>query len=139
MEKPSIVLCDIDGTVALRGDRSAHDHWFSIEDAPNENIIELVVTLNKVYEVIFVSGRQQKFRPVTVYWMSHHLQNIAEQPLFMRRDGDERFDDIVKQEIYKEWIEPVYHVKWVLDDRDRVVKMWRELGLTCLQVAEGNF
>ena len=26
-----------------------------------------------------------------------------------------------------------------LDDRDRVVKMWRKLGLTCLQVNEGNF
>ena len=33
-----------------------------------------------------------------------------------------------------------YDVAGVLDDRDQVVKMWRnELGLTCLQVAEGNF
>ena len=31
-------------------------------------------------------------------------------------------------------------VEGVLDDRDRVVKMWREeLGLTCLPVAPGNF
>ena len=27
----------------------------------------------------------------------------------------------------------------VLDDRNQVVKMWRENGLTCLQVAEGDF
>jgi len=27
----------------------------------------------------------------------------------------------------------------VFDDRDRVVKMWRENGIRCFQVAEGNF
>ena len=27
----------------------------------------------------------------------------------------------------------------VFDDRDKVVKMWREIGLTCMQVAPGNF
>ena len=27
----------------------------------------------------------------------------------------------------------------VVDDRDRVVKLWRSLGLTTFQVAEGNF
>jgi hypothetical protein len=26
-----------------------------------------------------------------------------------------------------------------LDDRNSVVKLWRDLGLTCLQVAEGDF
>ena len=30
-------------------------------------------------------------------------------------------------------------ILFVLDDRSQVVKMWRELGLTCLQVADGNF
>lgn len=28
---------------------------------------------------------------------------------------------------------------FALDDRDRVVKMWREQGLKVLQVAEGDF
>lgn len=32
-----------------------------------------------------------------------------------------------------------YRVLVVLDDRKQVVDMWRSLGLTCLQVAEGNF
>ena len=59
--------------------------------------------------------------------------------LFMRADGDYRADSIVKEEIYHDKIEPVYNVLLVLDDRDSVVKMWRSLGLTCLQVAEGNF
>lgn len=30
-------------------------------------------------------------------------------------------------------------VEIVFDDRNSVVKMWRLLGLTCFQVAEGDF
>ena len=32
-----------------------------------------------------------------------------------------------------------HEVVAVFDDRDKVVKMWREIGLTCMQVAPGNF
>ena len=28
---------------------------------------------------------------------------------------------------------------FAVEDRNSVVKMWRDLGLTCMQVAEGNF
>jgi len=34
---------------------------------------------------------------------------------------------------------PKYHVEFVLDDRNQVVNFWRYLGLTCFQVAEGDF
>jgi len=52
---------------------------------------------------------------------------------------DYRDDRIIKEEIYREKIAPVYNALFVLDDRDRVVAMWRDLGLTCLQVANGDF
>ncbi len=32
-----------------------------------------------------------------------------------------------------------YTIKFVLDDRNQVVEFWRSLGLTVLQVAEGDF
>ena len=32
-----------------------------------------------------------------------------------------------------------YSASIVLDDRKQVVDMWRSLGLTCLQVADGDF
>jgi len=57
----------------------------------------------------------------------------------MRSQGDTRPDEIVKREIYEEHIKPLYNVDFVLDDRNKVVKMWRSLGLKVLQVAEGNF
>ena len=56
----------------------------------------------------------------------------------MRQDGDFRRDDIVKQEILDKYIDKD-RVLFVLDDRDQVVDMWRRNGLTCFQVAEGDF
>ena len=57
----------------------------------------------------------------------------------MRKGGDKRIDSIVKKELYRKYIEPFYRVKLVLDDRNQVVDMWRDLGLPCWQVAPGNF
>lgn len=54
--------------------------------------------------------------------------------------GDNRKDSIVKRELYEKYIEGKYLIRFVLDDRNQMVDMWRnELGLKCLQVAEGNF
>jgi hypothetical protein len=57
----------------------------------------------------------------------------------MREAGDKRADDIVKAEIFFRDIAPRWNVKAAIDDRNRVVAMWRSLGLLCLQVAEGDF
>ena len=50
-----------------------------------------------------------------------------------------RSDDIVKFELLEQILEFGYEPILVLDDRDRVVKMWRAAGLRCLQVAPGDF
>jgi hypothetical protein len=57
----------------------------------------------------------------------------------MREAGDHRPDWIVKKEIYNNLISKEFDVKLVFDDRQQVVDMWRSIGLTCFQVAEGNF
>jgi hypothetical protein len=63
-------------------------------------------------------------------WIKLHLP---------RKSGDNRKDSVVKEEIFNEHIKPNFIVEFVLDDRNQVVEMWRKLGLTCLQVADGNF
>lgn len=133
-----IILCDIDGTLALRGDRDPHDHDSSMEDAVNEAVAWLCNCLDPV-PIMLVSGRQEKYRPVTEYWLRTHRVLVNQMGLWMRTDGDQRPDAVVKQEFYETCIKPYYPVLLVLDDRDSVVKMWRSLGLTCLQVAEGDF
>ena len=58
----------------------------------------------------------------------------------MRDVGDSRRDSVVKGELFSAYVDGVYDVRLVFDDRDQVVtETWRTLGLTCFQVAEGNF
>ena len=57
----------------------------------------------------------------------------------MRATGDPRKDSIVKREIFDREIRDRYRVVGVFDDREQVVQMWRALGLTVFQVAEGDF
>lgn len=59
--------------------------------------------------------------------------------LLMRGQGDMRPDHAVKHELFNAHIRDAYDVLLALDDRDRVVALWRSLGIVCLQVDEGNF
>ncbi|MCA1800561.1 MAG: AAA family ATPase [Actinobacteria bacterium] len=62
--------------------------------------------------------------------------------LHIRANGDTRSDDVVKKDMYYEQllVPNSYRVDFVLDDRNSVVNMWRyELGLPCLQAADGSF
>ena len=58
----------------------------------------------------------------------------------MREEGDFRKDSIVKEEFYNDVIRDKYFVKYILDDRDQVVEMWRKkLNLPCFQINYGPF
>ncbi|GAA1940098.1 AAA family ATPase [Amycolatopsis minnesotensis] len=136
---PKAVLVDIDGTIALMGDRSPFDMARVGEDAPNRPVIEIVWSLyQQGYAVVFVSGRSEDARAETERWLQRHV-GLPGYRLFMRSVGDGRRDSIVKRELFDRHIRERFNVLAVLDDRNQVVAMWRELGLVCLQVAEGAF
>ena len=135
-----VVLCDIDGTLALRGDRAPHDHDSSMEDAVNWPVVKVCDAFHAAgLGVVLISGREEKYRPVTEYWLGTHGLLKYRLTLIMRAEKDSRADEIVKRELYQQQIMNRYQVMAVLDDRNKVVKMWRELGLLCLQVQEGDF
>lgn len=137
---PFIDICDIDGTVAEMNGRSPYDYSLVSTDRPKLKIIHMLkgrYAQNR--EIIFVSGRPESCRGDTEAWLRFHL-GFPFEHLYMRATGDNRNDAIVKREIFDTHIRFKYNVSLVFDDRDRVVRMWREeLGLTCLQVAPGNF
>lgn len=139
-ELPDCIICDIDGTVAKMNGRSPYDYSQVHTDVPHTPVVYLLKMLADAHycaKIIFVSGRKAECRAATEVWLKEEIG--YSDPLFMRADGDNRDDRIVKEEIYRREIEGKYNVLFVLDDRDRVVEKWRELGLTCLQVAPGNF
>ncbi len=135
------VICDIDGTVAIMdGQRGPYDYSKVHLDKPNANVVELVRVLRAAdYRIIFVSGRDDECMPQTRQWLVTSKVGLPGDRLWMRKTGDFRPDEIVKEEIYRGLIEPFHEVFLVLDDRNKVVNMWRRLGLTCLQVADGEF
>lgn len=138
---PPCVIVDIDGTVAIHGDERGHYDYDKIStDTPNWAVIKLVQRLMGWAEIIFLSGREDRCRDETDKWLSRYqCGQWPGQKLYMRTTGDHRPDYLVKQELFDAHIRENYHVQLVLDDRDQVVKLWREMGLTCLQVADGKF
>ena len=140
--KPTAIVVDIDGTVALMGSRSPYDTSTVDQDQPHTDVIDVVGALSHAVDhVVFLSGRDEECRDATFGWLRKHLGNqiYATSSLHMRPQGDRRRDSIVKAGLFDEHVRDEYRVLVVLDDRDQVVRMWRSLGLTCLQVAEGNF
>ena len=145
------VIVDIDGTVANCEHRQHFlrvkpRNWKSFkelayEDGVYEDIVELVQTLHSAgNKIVFVTARSEGERAVTTAWLidKSGLHDIYDK-LYMRTEGDNRDDSIVKEELLEELREDGYDPWLVLDDRDRVVVKWRELGLRCLQVAPGDF
>lgn len=139
---PRAVVVDIDGTLALMGDRSPYDLTRVHEDGPNAAVIEAVrAAYNDGARIVFCSGREDSARDVTKAWLLEHIDQgfVLDSPLLMRAAGDRRKDSIVKRELFDAHIRDHYDVRYVLDDRNQVVDMWRSLGLTVFQVAEGDF
>ncbi len=134
------VICDLDGTLCLfEGKRGPYE----TEKAGDDDINPAVQTLlndwrgTHEYPIIFMSGRDSKYREITEAWLKKH--DFGDGILLMRPAGDTRKDYIVKEELYQAHIQRNYNICYVLDDRQQVVDMWRRNGLVCLQVAEGDF
>jgi Straboviridae polynucleotide kinase len=132
------IIVDIDGTLAHRNDRSPYDYSKVAEDNVDIDVRDLVYVMSEAgTTILLISGREDSCENDTERWLQDNL--VPYQELFMRKSGDYRKDSIVKEEIYNQYIKGKYLIRFVLDDRDQVVKMWRGLGLKCLQVAEGAF
>lgn len=134
---PLAILCDIDGTLAHMDGRSPYE-WARVgEDKLDEKIAKLLTLLSYKYKIILVSGRDSVCRIETEAWLRKY--NVHYDELFMRPIDDSRKDTLIKQEILDNDIKGKFNVFAVLDDRNQVVEMWRDNGLTCFQVADGNF
>ena len=160
------VIFDLDGTLANIDERrklaTKEDGKINFNklfyppyiklDEPVWPVINLLkLYLKEEYKVIIFSGRSDRTRRETEKWLNQHVDI---QPHFissslmihshavylrMREEGDHTPDEELKEKWFSEINKNRLSIECVFDDRDKVVKMWRSLGLTCFQVAEGNF
>jgi hypothetical protein len=166
--KNKIIIFDLDGTLAdIRHRRHFVEapgnptiamasgwkpdwdafHKACVDDVPNKPIIILYWMIREYFidkltsftsakaGIEIWSGRDEVVRTETQKWLNDN--NIIYHNLRMRPHGDHRPD----VELKRQWLNEVgkENVLMVFDDRQRLVDMWREEGLTCLQVAEGKF
>lgn len=133
-DRSYVVICDIDGTIAINdGHRSAYDWTKVFQDKPNEKIRSLLHTFRYDYNVIYVSGRDESCRAETEQWLTTHF--FPNGPVYMRSEGDNRKDYVVKEELFLKHINGKYNIAFVLDDRPQVIRnTWQKLGLTTLIV-----
>ena len=136
-ELPDCIIVDVDGTLAYKCDRDIFDYSKVINDIPNENLIKIIQSLwgdgeilTPERNIIILSGREDSSRQQTEEWLNDN--EVVHDELFMRKTGDHRDDTIVKKELYEEHIKGKYNVIGVFDDRPKVVRMWKSLGLFVL-------
>lgn len=146
-----VFLFDLDGTLAdiehrrhlVSGGNADWDLFYELclRDAPNVPIIDLYRRLqgsSPTAEMWIFSGRSEVVRNKTLFWFREHHILINPENLIMRPVGDYTPDDALKLR----WLDEYglrERIVCVFDDRQKVVDMWRREGLTCLQVAPGNF
>lgn len=134
---PRAIICDLDGTLAIIGDRSPYDGSMVHLDLVNKVVKDILDRYRSTHEILLVSGRSNDFAEQTREWLLNNGINF--NALIMRKSGDNRRDAIVKKEIFDLFIKDQRYIEFVIDDRNQVVEMWRDLGLQCLQVADGDF
>ena len=136
---PDCYIFDIDGTLAIKGDRSPYD-WDRVgEDKPNASVI---VLYNFLWEALkktdirffIMSGRDSVCNELTLTWLSEHLE--GHNGIYMRPQGDNRKDTIVKKEMYDNHVKGKYNVLGIFDDRLSVCRMWHSLGLPLFRVGD---
>lgn len=145
------IVCDLDGTLSLTEHRQHFldqsppdwDGFFMAcgDDLPNWPVVETVRALSDYYEnsdearIVIFSGRSDKAKDITRMWLAEF--SVPYHKLRMRQDGDFTPDDQLKQQ----WLDEIgaENVLFCIDDRQKVVDMWRKQGLTCFQVAAGDF
>jgi len=135
--KPKAYIFDIDGTLAKMKNRSAYD-WHKVgEDTVNEPVRQTLEALAKAeFTIIIFTGRDGVCEQETLDWLEAH--DITCDLFDIRPSGNVENDAIIKQRMFNK-VKDNYNILGVFDDRNRVVEMWRSLGLTCFQVAEGDF
>lgn len=138
--KPTAILLDVDGTaMKMSPDRGPFEWHNVLLDTVNEPVVEAVKAIQEAgHKIIVMSGRDEICKADTRLQLED--AGIIIEDIFMRPNGDQRKDNIIKDELFDAHVRHNYNVLFAMDDRSQVVDHYRkELGLTVFQVDYGDF
>jgi hypothetical protein len=159
--KDKIVIFDLDGTLANTDARMRlatanktreadydkidwsvlHDPENIKLDLPNVPVVAMCTLLYDSGASIYIfSGRSDRTKLATKLWLEQH--DIKYHKLVMRPSSKKEMyisDQVLKKNMLDDHCADLSQVLGVFDDRQKVVDMWRENGLTCFQVDYGDF
>lgn len=128
------IIVDLDGTLVHSPNRGIFD-LSKVKTDEVDPVINLITkSLRKEVYVIILSGRSDVVKEETVEFLKEN--DVYFDRIFLRNKRDYRADTIVKKELFEKNIEGKFNVLFVLDDRPKVCRMWREMGLKVLQVGD---
>lgn len=138
---PKALVVDLDGTMALMVNRSPYEMSKVYDDAVNQPIVDLVNIMKKTgHRIFFISGRDKCAEGDTIRWLADKAGITDGYSIFLRPDNDPRPDTQFKKDIFEEHLKGKYYVDFWIEDRWRMTHAVRnELGITCLQCADGHF
>ena len=153
-----IVIFDLDGTLALIDTRRAlslkmngkmdWDKFFDPNniqlDDPNTPVIKMAQMLkSQGFMIVIFSGRSKATKDATIKWLDKN--DVPFDVLKMRpadRDVGGHWHFMKDSDLKQLWLDTLVDkddVFAVFDDRNQVIDMWRQNGLTTFQVADGDF
>lgn len=131
------VICDLDGTLALYGNKNPYERDFE-NDYFNAPVLDVLKGLHPDTKLVFLSGRTDKYKKETEMFLTKEFLPDSYE-LHMRSDSDMRRDSHVKMNLFKQHIQGKYNVLYVLDDRLQVIEeCWEKLGLFVFNCNQGN-
>lgn len=142
----SVVLCDLDGTLCdikhrlpfVKGEKKDWKSFFAgiPQDKAREDVLEMVQGYaSKGHQIFFVSARPDTYREQTAKWLFENY-TAPYSALIMRSSRDTRDDELIKGEMFDKFFSK-FKIEAVIDDRPRVIRMWKERGLNVIDVGEG--
>lgn len=127
---PKAIIFDVDGTIAQMDGRGPFD-WKRVgEDKPREFVIEMLKNYALMdYTIIICSGRDDICQTETTEWLDRYVGALNWHGLYMRKNGDFRKDNAVKEEIFWTHLAHEYNIVACVDDRPQMIRLWHELQI----------
>lgn len=137
--KPKAIIFDIDGVLSdpsRRIEFAKKKEWdtfngLAAADYPFKETCSICRSLSKDFEIIFLTGRPEKFRTQTIKWLNENVFLLQQKRinLLMRPEGDLRKSSEFKLSELNT-LKDNYRIIAAFDDNEHVVKMYREQGVT---------